>query len=401
MSLGIIMRHFIFVFIVVVDARHSNRERRLDMTSNSKIMGLSEQQTAAGVGEGTVDFIEGFPESYNRMCRCKICGGKNDFCGVLPVKLTVVLNYLHDINDVDRSADVDVLITAEWVDDRLTTLDFHGRIEEGEIGYPLWVPDLEIRNARNPAEELQTEMHLNPQGRPLGTVRTTQRFAVTVVDKFNEWAFPFDGHTVNVTITSFLYPATQVDLQIVGSTLQDPATYPVNPEWDVINITLIEEDQPSHYAEMDSYVHLRVEVRRYYMSAVMNLIMPVMAIVLFATSSFFVKPDNLGDRINVAAIGFLTIMAYTYVVAEALPKVSYLLWIHWFVFMSYATVLWVTFLIVWHHVQESKRDEGMPEVHPDTLTQINNYAGYVTPLVYILVVSILFVVNFASDENAQ
>jgi hypothetical protein len=396
---GALMSLFaIFSLISVVDARISSRGKgRLEVMSN-RVMGLSEIETEAGVQEGTVDFIEGFPESYNRMCRCKICGGKKDFCGAIPVKVAVVLNHLHIINDVDRSCDVDILITSQWIDDRLTKVDFHGRIEEGEIGYPIWTPNLEVRNQRAPAEELESEMRLNPQGTPPGTIRTERRFAVTVVDKFDEWAFPFDGHIVNITVASFAYSAAEVDLKIWGSVLQDPDNYPENPEWSVENITLTEEKEKSHYAEVDSYVNLHVKVDRYYQSAVMNLIMPVMAIVLFATTAFFVKSDELGDRINVASIGFLTIMAYTYVVAEALPKVSYILWIHWFVIISYATVLWVTVLVIWHHVQETKQAKAKPEVHPDTLRKINKYAGYVTPFVYVVAIGVLFIFNYVCNN---
>ena len=80
-----------------------------------------------------------------------------------------------------------------------------------------------------------------------------------------------------------------------------------------------------------------------------TLISPMVLIVLFTFSAFFVSPESFDVRIAITSIGFLTIMAFVYVIQEHLPKISYLTWMHWYCFFCFAFVFAVTADVVAVH----------------------------------------------------
>lgn len=85
-------------------------------------------------------------------------------------------------------------------------------------------------------------------------------------------------------------------------------------------------------------------------------------IVMFTFSAFFVSPESFDVRIAITSIGFLTIMAFVYVIQEQLPKISYLTWMHWYCFFCFAFVFAVTADVVAvhyfsRHCDEDEKDE--------------------------------------------
>lgn len=80
---------------------------------------------------------------------------------------------------------------AEWTDDRLKNSP-PGFYEEGEVGYPVWTPNLEIRNAKSPAEVTSSSCRVGEGG----VVTLMKRVMVEVVADFNCFRYPFDKHKV-------------------------------------------------------------------------------------------------------------------------------------------------------------------------------------------------------------
>merc|ERR1719253_1724431 len=84
----------------------SFKQQQLAAVTDGRLNRVSvESEAAVEAGEVSwtvLDFIPDFPSDYNRMCRCKVCGGKLDKCGAIPVKVQIYLEHLHKIEDVER-----------------------------------------------------------------------------------------------------------------------------------------------------------------------------------------------------------------------------------------------------------------------------------------------------------
>jgi hypothetical protein len=64
------------------------------------------------------------------------------------------------------------------------------------------------------------------------------------------------------------------------------------------------------------------------------VLIPPYLINMFCLAGLFIQEDNSSERLAQTAIGFLTLMGYTYVIESLIPTVGWLLWIHWYVLMS-------------------------------------------------------------------
>jgi hypothetical protein len=96
------------------------------------------------------------PADYNRMMR------PNKGSDADVVSVDVVVPNLFHIDEQERFVDLNIFVTERWYDARLAQMEYRGLIEEGEIGYPIWTPDLALSNQKEGYEITSKSMRLSP-----------------------------------------------------------------------------------------------------------------------------------------------------------------------------------------------------------------------------------------------
>jgi hypothetical protein len=299
--------------------------------------------------------------------------------------------------DVERYAKMDVLVHSKWFDDRLANLEYSGRVSlDEEENFILWTPDLEVRNQKDPAEVTSLSMKVNMGGKR-GTVEVIRRVMVYVIADFECWKFPYDRHAVNVTMASFSYGADQVLLKKWVKETYGPKgeeEYPENDNWEVFDIQLADYVAPSIFAGDDSYVTASLFVSRYYTLVDVEIMFPLFMICCFTFTALMIeREDGLGERVNIASIGFLTVMGYQYTVTESLPRVSDMLWIHWYLLVCFIFNFLVAFAVVWLHFADFKLGK-----EAKYLDRQEHCLRYFMPLAFIGCCVVLMIVNTSARD---
>ena len=92
-----------------------------------------------------------------------------------------------------------------------------------------------------------------------------------------------------------------------------------------------------------------------------TILMPLILIVLFTFLSFLVWEKDFGSRITVTSIGFLTVMAFMFVVNDQLPRIAYLTWMHYYMalcfLMTFIVNVHVSFVHFLNPVGETKLEK--------------------------------------------
>lgn len=372
---------------------------RLKETSRAMVESMDEPLEENDMPASMVE--AGFPGTYNKMCRCKACQAHpNDpnACGdPLNVDVSVEVLHLYDIFDVERYAKLDVFMHAKWFDDRLADLEYSGRVSlDEEENFILWTPDLEIRNQKDPAEVTSVSMKVNV-GAKRGMVELSRRVMVDVIADFDCWKFPYDRHAVNITVASFSYGARDVLLKKWVKDTYGPKgeeEYPGQDNWEIFDIQLYDYLAPSIFAGEDSYVTTSLFVSRFYTLINVEIMGPLFMICMFTFTALMIeREDGLGERVNIASIGFLTVMGYQYVVTENLPRVSEMLWIHWYLLVCFIFNFLVAFGVVWLHFADFKLGKT-----PEQIDRQETCMRYSMPLAFLGCCGILLVVNNSTTD---
>jgi len=111
------------------------------------------------------------------------------------------------------------------------------------------------------------------------------------------------------------------------------------------------------------------------------------------TALMIEREDGLGERVNIASIGFLTVMGYQYVVTENLPRVSEMLWIHWYLLVCFIFNFLVAFGVVWLHFADFKLGKT-----PEQIDRQETCMRYSMPLAFLGCCGILLVVNNSTTD---
>jgi hypothetical protein len=236
------------------------------------------------------------------------------------------------INEREETFEIDAYLYAEWLDGRLAfDPDLFGsdqKVYQGQTALEkfkdeIWWPDLALVDARGPRDVLNATLTIDYDG----LVGYTERFRVFIIQPFYLDEFPFDSHTISLTLEPFYYQRDQViflepeegreDLAWETNEwrLSDPRTFmgPASPQ------DVDEDDHP--FANITFEIDIE-RLANYYMS---NVILPLLLIVAISWVVFWMdfSTMTLADRLSVSFTGVLTIVAFDFVTSDSLPKLSY------------------------------------------------------------------------------
>ena len=298
------------------------------------------------------------PSGYDKMVR--------PYKNIRPdnVSLGLRVRRIAEVNEKDGSVLFDLVVLTTWVDPRLAGITLK-RIAPKDV----WLPGLFVSNQGSEPEWLTSELVLQLSGKLI----YERRVVVTVEHTFELEHFPFDHHHIPITVNAFGYDADEVVLSVdqsVKSALLSDST------WDLQTFRVDSDVRKTMMSPRQSVVEGTLVVKRELGMILSTILLPLILIVLFTFLSFFVWEQDFYSRIIITSIGFLTVMAFMYVVNEELPRIAYLTWMHWYMLvcflMTFVVNCHVTAVHFFHPVGETKMEKkkrlygiGIKEIDDD------------------------------------
>jgi hypothetical protein len=304
------------------------------------------------------------------------------------VKVGVLLADILDLDEVNETFQIELIVVAEWDDPRLAfdpevegtpTKLWQGQFQFNEV-FAGWWPQLSIINEIGSGDISAIQIEVHPDGR----VRFVEARNVTLETPMELQPFPFDTQTLQARMVAFGSDSGQVLLemneQMLGATEEQAKSNElVNiAEWRLINLNMTSRISEARYygkSRPISELLFSITLQRESASVVWKVILPLIVLVLLMWAIFWMEVDNLSDRLNVAFIGILTIVAYQFLIEGSMPRISY------FTFTD--TVLLYSFLVMCLSVLESLVLTSLCKAgHKATAERVDRVARWAFPLVY-------------------
>jgi len=247
------------------------------------------------------------------------------------VQVGLMLVDLTDVNGAEQTISADILMVARWNDPELA-----GRHSEAQsVGIDdVWHPTLLIYNQRSVNESLPREVTVQPDG----TVSYVQRFTGTFSVPMDLRDFPLDSQEFYVWVVSPQRLGSPATL----APMADLSTYSVDrlsvSDWEVEPARL--DDAPFQAgpgAPTNPGIKLSFVAHREITYYVIQVLTPLVAIAFMAYAVFWIGPTVIPTRVGVVVTTMLTLIAYRFMLANLVPRLSYLTRLDWF--MLGATVL--------------------------------------------------------------
>jgi hypothetical protein len=304
------------------------------------------------------------------------------------VKVGIFLVDIVNLDEVNETFQAELIIGAEWMDPRLAFdpveagVDqklFQGSWQFDEV-FSGWWPQLLIVNEIGTGDTNAVRLVIHPDGR----VRYLAQRNVTLETPMQLQRFPFDNQILEANIIAFGDYSDQVVLQvderILGATEEfAEENQKVNiAQWRFENLELTSRTADFRYyggAKDFSEIHLTISLTRESASFVWKVIFPLIVLVLLMWAVFWLEVDNLSERLNLAFIGVLTIVAYQFLIDGTMPRISY------FTFTD--AVLLYSFVIMCVAIFESLIVYSMYRAGHKPLAELTDFiAQWVFPIVY-------------------
>ena len=317
------------------------------------------------------------------------------------VTVGVFLANLLDLDEVTETFQVELIMVAEWDDPRLAfdpavegteTKIFQGQLQFNE-GFAGWWPQLVIINEVGLGDISAIKIEVRPDGH----VRFMEARNVTLETPMRLEPFPFDTQTLQARMVAFGNDSDQVLLEVNQRMLGATEEHVKNDklvnmaEWRLLNLDMVTRfSDHRFYGEVKPVSELlfTVTLQREAASVLWKVVLPLIILVLLMWAIFWMEVDNLSDRLNVAFIGILTVVAYQFLIEGSMPRISY------FTFTD--TVLLYSFLVMCLSVLESLVLTTMCKAgHKTAAVRVDHVARWAFPVIYFtgLVASYLYYVS--------
>ena len=233
------------------------------------------------------------------------------------VELGILVNDVLSVDDVGQAATVDLIAVAQWTDLRLAALA-GCRVQKNFV----WFPRVEILNS-NQLRPLRINLADVVEIGEGGKVRYVQRLNGPISTYHNLARFPFDHHSFKFSIVTFDFPADQLILDVDKSFTRLGSKQNI-ADWDVHSASGSSAVEPvEELGATYSVFTLTIDLSRSDTFYVWRLILPMMLIVAMSFGVFWINPERFGPQISLSATAMLTLIAFQFFVAGALPKLSY------------------------------------------------------------------------------
>lgn len=271
--------------------------------------------------------------------------------GPTRVEVALYLVDLIEIDGVSQSFTADLFVIAQWRDPRLASPD--GATRRLDLD-DVWNPRLQIVNQR----AIRTGFPESVDVAPDGTVTYRQRYFGDFTARLDLREFPMDRHTIGFSLATPGF--TPDDIEVVAADQVGGAARATElsiVDWSVGEFSAV----PRPYdvgATGRSVAGLvgELEIARKLGPFISRAFLSVAIIVAMSWVVFWIDPKHVPARLSVAVTAMLTLIAYRFLLAQVLPRVSYLTRLDHFLLGSTIIVLLVLVEVVWStHLHGSDR----------------------------------------------
>jgi hypothetical protein len=253
------------------------------------------------------------------------------------VEAAIMILDVIDIDDVNESFVAELALFAEWDDPRLAfdadaegvdVKIFQGNYQFAEV-FTGWWPQLILVNEVGPPEPNAVKIEVYPDGH----VRYIDQHNAVLETPMDLRDYPFDQQHLRAELVPFGDTTANVVLKvhpIYADATEDfvKRNADVNVAGWVLNGVDFDTDETYLNAATNdrriSCLVATIHLERRSWQLVWQMLFPLLVIVSMIWSIFWLDIDSLADRLNVAFVGVLTIVAYQFVVIDNMPRMSYL-----------------------------------------------------------------------------
>lgn len=234
---------------------------------------------------------------------------------------------LTEINNIEQSFTIDVVIRLKWKDGRLSG------VNEAVPINSIWQPNLQIYNLRDFEKRLPEVATITEDQ----TVQYTQRYYATLSSPLDFKEFPFDVQTLPITLISFGYSPEEVELiyENAGSeekySISDWSVEPIGAKSGTYQANLFDNSNEQITRPRMDY---ELKASRYIQFYWWKVLAPLIVILFLSWAVFWIDPSQVGAQIGVSGTSILTLIAFLYKLDNILPPVSYLTRMDHFIFAS-------------------------------------------------------------------
>ena len=151
-----------------------------------------------------------------------------------------------------------------------------------------------------------------------GTVRFSTKFNSRMIEQYDFSDFPLDRHVLQIPIQVFGWNKDELEFAKTGNRVGFDREFKI-PEWNTLDVR-------SRIEERDGIQRFvtEIEIGREVGFYLWKILLPLAIIACVAWSTFWLTRDVLGQRQRQSATAILSVVAYQFVAAASLPRVSYL-----------------------------------------------------------------------------
>jgi len=308
-----------------------------------------------------------------------------DPSGPTPVEVGFFVTELRDIDAVQGSFHFRGSVHVMWCDTRRA--------------FDPWEAGVQERVLAGSAADAEFERFWNPRGFPVnrvggfeitdrvirirhdGAIRQDMNASVDLSTTYDLRRFPFDRQLLSLKVESATWNREQVRF-VSNASLTGFSDDFVMPEWRILGV----ESHVEEVSVMRSDVPfernvVEIEIERESGFYLWKGLLPLFIIVVLSWSVFWMGDERFAGRSRISATGVLTIVAYQFVLAEGLPRVTYLTLLDKIMIVSFG-LLAVTVL---ESLLVSRHPEGS-----EAALRIDSAARWIFPLAYGLMVAFVF-----------
>ncbi len=243
-----------------------------------------------------------------------------------------------------------------------------------------WWPAPEFENARGIRERSGMLLGIYDDG----SIEYEERFSLTLSTDLFLRQFPFDSQTLPIKLIIGGGPEDQIKLEISEFS---PGLIKM-PEWEFSSDSFTHKIETgikpygAEFSPLFSRALFAIDIERHWGYYFWRIILPLLIIITVSWSVFWMRQNELGDRLGISFTALLTIVAFNFIVADTLPRISYLSLLDVLITITY---LWIGISIVLS-VIIYKLDEAKLE---SKVKQFNRIARVFVPLSYYLTCAVL------------
>ena len=299
--------------------------------------------------------------------------GTRPGAGVAATEISVGL-YLIDVSRIDgadQSFTADLFILLQWHDPRLEgVFDTTGRVPLDSV----WNPRLQILNQRSISTTFPEQAEIAPDG----TVITRQRYFGTFSAPLDLHDFPLDTQRFSIRMVVPGHGTDEVRLLSVSAELAGrmrAETFSI-ADWDLGEV----DAGPEPYRvtaggrEISGYL-LAFNGHRHIGFWAGKAFISVLIIVAMSWIVFWIDPKHVGPRLSVTVTSMLTLIAYRFLLAQMLPRLSYLTRMDYFLIGS-------TLLVLLAVVQVAATTRAADHDHGRKAARINTHSKWFFPAIF-------------------